>query len=169
MTTTDHAIREMIQLANEYCELVEQISCWQQLDWLRAVNHVLPRLQQAVLQLKKENPLCEIKVSQTESDVDEHARFELYSRLHVTLGELDPYRLEQDASTTTDPPTGSLADDFTDIYFDLKRGLQIYNKDASNACISSSEWVCSFDIHWELHLRDAYKQLDRMNKSLHSN
>jgi len=50
----------------------------------------------------------------------------LHQRLKGFLGNLDEYWSEGDLEAGDGLKTGSLADDITDMYFDLKRGLAHY-------------------------------------------
>ena len=45
--------------------------------------------------------------------------------------------------------TGSIADDVTEIYFALKRGLDLWPLDEEHAL---REWVASYEDHWRRHL-----------------
>ncbi|CAK0772923.1 hypothetical protein CCP3SC15_4690002 [Gammaproteobacteria bacterium] len=54
-------------------------------------------------------------------------------------------------------PTGSLADDFTDIYFELKRGLKLLEGGGTGNALAL--WKGSFLVHWGQHLVDAERQV----------
>ena len=45
-----------------------------------------------------------------------------------------------------------MADNFTDMYFDLKCGLDLLEDDQGQAV---NNWLCSFYVHWGQHLLDA--------------
>ena len=52
---------------------------------------------------------------------------------------------------------GDLADDLTDIYIDLKRGLVILERCTETAAVF--EWRCSFGFHWGRHATSALRAL----------
>ncbi|MFX3619084.1 MAG: DUF5063 domain-containing protein [Sporolactobacillus sp.] len=61
----------------------------------------------------------------------------------------DPYHLDE-------PLIGELSDDLSDIYIELKKGLQIYQKDKAEALWY---WKFGFDSHWGFHAIDALRAL----------
>lgn len=66
----------------------------------------------------------------------------------------DPYHKEE-------PVCASLADDFKDIYRDLKEGIVLFEQGLLNEAIA--QWKLSFDIHWGSHLVDAIRALHSVN------
>jgi hypothetical protein len=90
-------------------------------------------------------------------------RFDLFSQLRAKLGERDSYWLEYDdpAETPEDAEhrTGSLADDLTDIYFELKRGLNMLDADSAGPDRVAHLWELGFRRHWGQHLVDAERHL----------
>jgi len=107
----------MLDLARRYCALIENCSS-NDTSWLKGVAELLPRLHAAVNCLNGR----EYKGNGVFApDLD--ARFELYIHLVEVLGDRDSYWLEFDGVDDSRTMTGSLADDLTDIYCELKRGL----------------------------------------------
>ena len=90
-----------------------------------------------------------------ETDLDE--RFELYSNLRKVLGERDSYWLEFDAVPEDMHMSGSLADDLTDIYFDLRYGLALLDDVWPQR--AAQAWQSSYRMHWGQHLVDAERHL----------
>jgi hypothetical protein len=88
-------------------------------------------------------------------DLDE--RFELYSQLRRLLGERDRYWLEFDAAPEEMHMSGSLADDLTDIYFDLRHGLELFDEIWPQR--AAQVWQRSYRVHWGQHLVDAERHL----------
>ena len=112
-------VADIAELASRYCRLIEA-SGMGATPWLGEVADLLPRLHAAVLSLEgadgeDEEPLA--------PDLD--ARFELFTHLRELLGERDGYWLEFDRMGEHRAMTGSLADDLTDIYCELKHGLRV--------------------------------------------
>ena len=143
---------EVAGLARRYCDLIEASTGGHPRQWLRDVAALLPRLQAAVSSVSA--PVSGVVPT---SVVDLDARFELFWRLHDLLADRDGYWLEFDrASEGADGMTGSLADDLTDIYCELKSGLGLYARHPEYALRG---WAYGFDRHWGRHLVDAERHL----------
>lgn len=143
------AIVRMAQAAQAYCELIEQAEA---LDarGLQQLYSALARLHAAVDDLAE----AEAAVPHLTADLD--ARFELYSHLKTVLGPRDGYWMEFDASHGDAIKTGSLADDLTDIYCELKAGLALLDQDPQ---LAERNWRQGFRTHWGQHLVDAARHL----------
>lgn len=143
-------VADIAELANRYCRLIEA-SGMGGIPWLGEVADLLPRLHAAVLSLEgaegeDEEPLT--------PDLD--ARFELFSHLRGLLGERDGYWLEFDRMGEHRAMTGSLADDLTDIYCELKHALRVedLHPQLARRC-----WYLGFANHWGRHLIDAERHM----------
>jgi hypothetical protein len=90
---------------------------------------------------------------------DLDARFELFSHLRELLGERDGYWLEFDRLGDSEHMTGSLADDLTDIYCELKHGLRLVDSHPNRALCG---WRSGFQDHWGRHLFDAQRHLSAL-------
>lgn len=140
--------------AHDFCRLVEQIDGYQTEHWLSAVGAVLLRLDMHICRLASLTPQApHVWIS----DLDK--RFELYSRLKDFLGEHDEYWSEADLHAGDGYMTGSLSDDFADIYFELKRGLLLAAQDQDGHAQALQLWTSGYRDHWRQHLVDARKQL----------
>jgi hypothetical protein len=142
----------LMQAAREYCRLIESAGA-EDTEWLAKVARLLPRLHALVAALEPGDGGVEPGVL---GDLD--SRFELFSHLRKSLGELDSYWLEFDSPRANIPATGSLADDLTDIYCDLKRGLERIEA-MGDARAALNDWQAGFAIHWGQHLVDAERHL----------
>lgn len=142
----------LFETAQEFCSLVESANA-DDTAWLRRLARLLPRLHALVAALE---PVPDGAGPQPVPDLD--SRFELYSRLHEALGDRDSYWLEYDSPRGSLPATGSLADDLTDIYYDLKVGLdRLYQ--GSDPDPTLRDWRAGFSVHWGQHLVDAERHL----------
>lgn len=142
---------EFAGLAERYCELIEA-SARENRGWLRHVANLLPRLHAAISSVRRADAGAAQPIR-----VDLDARFELYSRLRLLLADRDGYWLEFDrAGDGAAGMTGSLADDLTDIYCELKAGLAIRAISPESALAA---WARGFDWHWGRHLVDAERHL----------
>nr|WP_296810191.1 DUF5063 domain-containing protein [Thiocapsa sp.] len=143
---------EVAGLARRYCDLIEASAEEHRRRWLWDVASLLPRLQAAISSASA--PVSGVVPM---SVVDLDARFELFWRLRRLLADRDGYWLEFDrASEGADGMTGSLADDLTDIYCELKSGLGLYACHPERALRG---WAYGFDRHWGQHLVDAERHL----------
>ena len=151
MATLTETLSEMVGVAERYCELVEGLADDSD-QWLESLYTLMPRLHSAVTMLNAFDS-GEMQISGV--DLDE--RFELYSRLRKRLGERDSYWLEFDASPEEVHMSGSLADDLTDIYFDLQHGLELMAQAWPHR--AAQAWQSSYRQHWGQHLVDAERHL----------
>ena len=142
---------DVAALAKRYCDLIDLSgSDWH--HWLREVANLLPRLQVAI---------TSVRVSRRGVDhfdlMDLDARFELFAHLRRLLADRDSYWLEFDSTSEgAEAMTGSLADDLTDIYCELKQGLLLYELDPDDAIAA---WSSGYERHWGQHLVDADRHL----------
>jgi hypothetical protein len=141
---------ELAQVAQTYCELIESSSESDE-RWLSKVAHLLPKLHAAVASLGEEHRRANHALV---ADLD--ARFELYTHLRDLLGERDGYWMEFDVAGDRQAMSGSLADDLTDIYCELKHGLMLLDGQADDAL---EGWRRGFRVHWGQHLVDAERHL----------
>ena len=141
---------ELTRLAKHYCELIEE-SSGGSYAWLEQLANLLPRLHAAVASLDGEITDRHHGLS---ADLD--ARFELYTHLRDLLGKRDSYWMEFDVAGDGQTESGSLADDLTDIYCELKHGLELA-EGAPDAALEG--WRNGFRLHWGQHLLDAERHL----------
>ncbi|HID44135.1 MAG TPA: DUF5063 domain-containing protein [Chromatiaceae bacterium] len=140
------------RVAREYCDVIEAVG-EQEEGWLKRVVKILPQLHaaiSAVLELEKSggNPV----------EANLEMRFSLFSKLHQLLGEKDAYWMEYDLGHE-ECRSGSLADDLTDIYCELKQGLQMLENGGADPVTVLLNWREGYKIHWGKHLLDAERHL----------
>ena len=149
---------QMLNVAHAYCGLIEQAAKKTPPSrWLTDVASLLPRINAAVTALEDD-----LKPERWQ-DQDLDARFDLYARLHELLGEFDAYWLEFDSLGDDACKSGSLADDLTDIYCELKSGLELVGE-APETEVGSTEqavanWRTGYLRHWGRHVIDAQRHL----------
>ena len=148
----------LVETARQYCSLIDRVPA--RPDWLKPVFRILPRLHERVVALGDPG---DGSIPPEQYDLDD--RFDLYSKLRSRLGARDTYWMEFDDPAQTDCDaenrTGSLADDLTDIYFELKRGLNML--DAAGPEAVAQLWELGFKKHWGQHLIDAERHLYALN------
>ena len=143
-------VSEMIELARSYCTLIEEKG-GRDPAWLQRLASLLPRLHAAVEALGIPAKAGDMSLN---ADLDE--RFELFTRLRRELGERDSYWMEYDVADDGQNMSGSLADDLTDIYCELKHGLRLIDGEPSRAL---NDWRSGYKVHWGQHLVDAERHL----------
>ena len=146
-------LNSMADAAREFCDLVDGFDALEREVWLERLAELLPRLLVAVTALEKQQI-----GNHFEPVPDYESRFEMFTRLYHGIGERDGYSTDFD---TCDGQrlSGSLADDITDIYFDLKRGLELLQQHPAEPRLAAADWQSSFRLHWHHHLLDAESQL----------
>jgi len=149
---------ELVDTARRYCQVIEQLPTNNSRFSLAPLLLLLPRLHAAVAALQ-DVPAPAPPPADNSQDMDH--RFELFSRLRTWLGRQDSYWMEYDEvdfnEAGQDRMSGSLADDLTDIYFELKQGLHMLGN-RSPAQVAGW-WQSSFQLHWGQHLVDAERHL----------
>ncbi len=156
---------DFVETARVYCDLIDHLD-GNDTVWLEQLAKLLPRLHAAVAELDPSKG--DLMSCSLEQDLDD--RFELYNRLHLLLGERDPYWLEFDMSSDGQFMTGSLADDLTDIFCELKVGLEMLEGHPEKTHKVLRRFCSSYKTHWGQHLIDAQRhiyELDARNQ-LHS-
>ena len=145
-------IDDMLASAQEYCGLIEEMD-ESSSEWLNNLVELLPRLHAQMSVLASGS--VDLGVA---NDPDLDARFELFSRLHDLLGERDSYWLEFDGVLGGQSMTGSLADDLTDIYCELKHALNLLESSTDSA-LALKGLKQGYRVHWGQHLVDAERHL----------
>ncbi len=140
--------------ATEYCDLIEHLDRVDG-DWLDNLSALLPRIHAAVSAI----PTHAVDSCPCDSEMDMDLRFELYTRLRKLLGDHDGYVLDFDKPEELEDMSGSLADDFTDIYFELKKGLELLSSDPDALTRAVDVWYGGYLWHWGQHLVDAERHL----------
>jgi len=162
MEVLNTGFSRMAFLAREYCELVDNLENMAEPDWLVHMADLLPRLHEAVSSM---HTVEEAAANTVDPDIE--TRFELFSRIYKKIGERDGFHPEHDTIRDGQRLSGSLADDLTDIYFDLLRGLELLDQYPKQPNIAIHDWQHSFSLHWRHHLIDAERQLSAIQSRGH--
>jgi hypothetical protein len=157
MKVLNTGFSRMTFVAREYCELIEELDNYDDAEWLSRLADVLSRLEDAVELLKTPQSAVPYR-----PEADMEARFELFSRVYQKIGEREGFQNEFDSQHGGRRLSGSLADDLTDIYFDLKRGLGMLTMSPQRPDAAMQIWKQSHDVHWRHHLTDALRQFNAM-------
>ena len=138
--------------AGEYCSLIETAGDDDD-RWLTRLLELLPRLHATMALLDSRfdgdgEPMT--------ADLD--ARFEQFTRLRRLLGDRDSYWMQYDVAQDGQQMSGSLADDLTDIYCELKFGLMRLQQE-HDPSPTLQNWRHGYRVHWGQHLVDAERHL----------
>lgn len=161
MDANDPGLARIAETARKYCTLIETMDVTDCRACLETMARLMPQLAEAAERL----PAVPSESVHTGSPEFE-ARFAMFSRIKSALGKLDSYRLEYDGPDDEQDLSGSLADDFTDIYFDLRYGLDLLDADPENPEVAAASWKTSYELHWSEHLVGARRQLAELLSKL---
>lgn len=156
-------LRDILVIARSYCHLIEQ-SRMEDAHWLARVAELLPQLHAAIARMNPGWSKDDGDWDVDGEDLDQ--RFNLYVQLKALLGENDAYWLEYDVAMDDQQMSGSLADDLTDIYCELKQGLRdLHQGSRRSARTVLSSWRRGYRMHWGQHLLDAERHLYSLEQS----
>ena len=132
-------------------------------EFVRALERALVDLYAAGLTLKGLQPDEDSPASEGQTDDNAAA---LQRRLGQKLGAYNLYSVVFDPyePDSSDPVTGSLADDVADIYRDLQVGFAELR--AGRVANALWEWKLGFDTHWGKHASEAIYALYNLRSRL---
>ncbi|MGX2038840.1 DUF5063 domain-containing protein [Methylocaldum sp. MU1018] len=148
------------EAANDYCRLIEHIKANRLEEWLKCVESALLTLDAAVRRLASQELYHAYKLA---PDLD--ARFESYLRLKRYLDGYDELSPSSDFRTYDDLSIGSLSENLTDIYFEVRRGLASYEAGLTDEQSARRIWSDGYRNYWRQHLKEACKRLDLIHSS----
>ncbi|HZL27638.1 MAG TPA: DUF5063 domain-containing protein [Acidobacteriaceae bacterium] len=160
MNCENQSYRHFQTLAQVYCECVEN-SPDTGLTFLRNIRDRLLPLYAAALHFPEVKNVQFRDDFPDKDDMTTEQRFSLSRRLRG-LGFTDTYRLiyhplENDPD---DPMHGSLVDDLSDIWWDIKPGLNLLERKSDDwAPEVFWDWKESFQTHWGRHAIEALRAL----------
>lgn len=98
-----------------------------------------------------------LKLPQVEPDSADSVIADEIPYPNVKIRDDDAYWEIFDTYTLEEPVQGSLTDDLSDIYHDLREGIALYEGKKYNEAVWS--WKFSFETHWGSHAIDAARAL----------
>ena len=149
---TSTEISELHNNAKRFCFLVENIQNFTTREWLSKVSLLLPRIH-AVIGLI-DDQRCATSVF---PDINMDERFDFFCQMKNILGGNDDYEIGEEA--VDHQLYGSLAEDLTDLYFEIKRGLDLITVSDDGIAAALSFWRDGFFLYWGKHLLDAERHL----------
>lgn len=151
MTRPSDKSHRFAQVAEEFYRLVETLPRQDPQEWLGQIAAVLNPLEEAA-----EDLVPEMEGGAYPMLADLEKRHQMFLQLKSFLGPIDDYWSEFDLEAGDGLMTGSMADDVTEIYFALKRGLNLWPSDEEHAL---REWIRSYEDHWRRHLVNLMAQI----------
>lgn len=142
---------KFINIARDYCEWAEGAPLPEENELKKAVE-LLANLYVAIVKVKTNG--CGEEIDTTDvTDEEWGTVFKRFSSFPFQY-----YSVSFSPANTKDKPVmGDLADDFSDIYRDIKNGLWLYNKGHQTEAIW--DWKNSFKTHWGRHAVSALHAL----------
>jgi len=147
-------VKNFLNTATTFCNLVRRPNSVDIATFLAKLEILLPLLCSSVLLLPR------MERSPDYSGKWSHDTWQkLYKKLQNYLGKYDSYCRVYDPYDPgrNKPEMGSLADDLSDIYFDLSPGLSAWKRaglDKRRAILD--DWQMTFSGHWSYHLVSAW-------------
>ncbi len=154
-------------VAHEFCSAIDSAPNLDRIELLVQVYRILPQLISEAISL----PNMELNddESQEEESRKSQARArlrlsdaqwgQLYEFLKVKLGDFNLYWEVWDPTKDNEAIHGSLADDFADIYRDLKEGLNLSEAHQSLPEDNIWHWRFGYYSHWGKHAIDALRTI----------
>ncbi len=135
-------VGQFVDQANQFCELVERAGEWQLEQRLVRAQERLLELYRAAQALPRVKPIegDDVEAKPPRPSIN----FDTFDFYYVIF---DPYRESEAVG-------GSLADDFLDIYGDVKAGLEHWKNEAARTN-AIWHWGFTFDAHWGRHAINA--------------
>jgi hypothetical protein len=175
---TTPALEAFVPLVEKYCALIEGQDTLSPSDLLVAAHNLVAQLYATGLALPPTDILLQDDADDAEDhdapivescqDLDrgDHQEWSmLYHALDAKLGNWSAYR---EVFNPYEPPskgevTGSLADDFADIYRDLRAGLRKWQRGDSGTAFW--EWRFHLEHHWGEHATSALRALNALTSN----
>ena len=169
------ALSEFAPRAKAFCELVERYADFSMQNFLQETHRALAGLYVSALSLPDFEVLFDISNDEANDDEGKpinrtpdpdrrtHEEWRvMFRELGVFLGPHNSYR---EVFDPYEPPeekevVGSLADDISDIYGDLRLGLRHWERGETGEALW--EWRFNFESHWSEHLTGALRALNAL-------
>jgi len=141
-------------LARRFCSVVDSAPTIDRSELLLEIYRILPSLIDEAVRLPEVEPSerhDQFVRKARPQEVREQQWAQLYNMLKEKLGDWDLYRQVFEPTKNQEAIFGTLADDFADIYRDLKKGLILVEPPQAPAEDSIWIWRVLFYSHWGQH------------------
>jgi uncharacterized protein DUF5063 len=134
--------------ATKFIEVVDSAPDFETEVFLANASHSMAELYSVALAL----PTVETETTGTDEAPFQSDKWdELRCSLEKKIGTLGTYWTIFDFTEKQEPVQGSLAGDISEIYFDLKEGLNLEENDVAQSDVLF-DWRLAFRSHWGRHL-----------------
>ena len=155
-------VSAFVTRAAEYCTFVESTVQFSKVDFVQKSIRLFSGLYAAVANMPE---ISNATDSVNEKFVNEHDWHRIYNQIHTKLGYHDDYVDVYDpvAKEDQDVSVVSLADNFADIYQDLKDFVSLYSKGNEEVMVDALwEVRMNFEEYWGPKLLSALRTLHRL-------
>ena len=151
-------VREFVETAERFCSLIERFADLSAYELARHSGDLLPLLYRLGLLLPDLTPNNAVTIK---GSVPSDKRAEICREVGAKFGKLNFYREVFDAyeNQEDEPVIGTIGDDISDIYSELKDGLAIYPPSPLEAVWY---WKFGFINHWGHHLVSVLKPIHHL-------
>lgn len=132
----------------EFCEWVDRCEAVDVWSWLENTRRLLGLLQ-AHFNLAVGGETAVLPY------VPDEVKFELFQRLQLRIGEVANYWVAGDGVQTDSVPTGSVADDCADIYYEITPVLALFDAAEISAADAIQMLILGYRQHWGQHVNEA--------------
>lgn len=158
-------VSNFLAVVKPFCRLIESHTALSKDEFVKQCAVLLPQLFSGAVNL------LDVSVESTE-DYElagmTHEQWKaIYSHLQEKLGRDDLYWDVFDPYLEEAPCMMSLSDDLSDIYRDLKPGLDASGKTDTDSIQAVWEWRFSFLCHWGRHCAGALRAIHRILERSH--
>jgi len=151
-------IVEFRDIASKFCLLIENRDAKKPIQLLQEAFIILPQLCLCGMRLPDIKKLSDYEVP----DVPNEQWYELFESLQYRLKDYDVYTEVFDPYDEEDqnPIHGTLSDDLSDIYRDIKNGLQEWENVTTTERLDIIwHWKFLFEHHWGHHATGVFRAL----------
>ena len=156
-----------MSVSKEFCSVIDSAPNLDRTELLVQVYKILPRL------ICEAITLPNVELNEDDSQEEESRKWQararlrlsdaqfgqLYESLKLKLGDLNLYWEVWDPTKDNEAIHGALADDFADIYRDLKEGLNLSETDQALPEDNIWHWRLGYYSHWGKHTIDALRTI----------
>ena len=158
----DEKVTGFVTRAAEYCTLVENTGNFNKIDFIQKSIRLLSGLYSAMAEMPEVKNATD---SVNQKFVSENDWHRIYNLVHQKLGYHDDYVDVYDpvAKEDQDVSIVSLADNYADIYQDLKDFISLYSMGNEEVMVDAL-WECrmNFEEYWGPRLLSALRTLHRL-------
>jgi hypothetical protein len=153
--------KQFASVAKTFCDVIESAPNLDRTELLVQAYRILPQLIGHAISLPNVEPNDNESREKLHTKLSlSHAQWsELYQSLKIKLGDANLYWEVWDPTKESEAIHGSLADDFADIYRDLKVELNLSDADQAAAEDNIWHWRFGYHSHWGQHAIDALRTI----------